>query len=265
MSESRSAWARSCSTWPAAITAIIAWLAKTRRACSRDGEGSSRSAGSSAQMRPTISPGLVVERDDEPVVVPGVRAAPVHGRGEGGALRRARDGRRLRDEEAALDLEGGVQQRADVVDRDAPLRRVRDVVPAGDRARRQQPRLGVDELDHDLLEVQRAGDAVAHLLEHLVDRAALGQARGDLQQLLERGAVARGLDRLLRALQSAGGERHHGHQQVELVVGGAHAGDRLADRDDAEQVPVGVPAGHEELVAGDPGVGARRRVGWSGT
>jgi len=32
VSESRSAWARSCSTWPAAITAIIAWLANTRRA-----------------------------------------------------------------------------------------------------------------------------------------------------------------------------------------------------------------------------------------
>ena len=56
MSESRSACARSCSTCPAAITAIIAWLANTRRACRRDGEGSSRSAGSSAQMRPTISP-----------------------------------------------------------------------------------------------------------------------------------------------------------------------------------------------------------------
>ncbi len=56
MSESRSAWARSCSTCPAAITAIIAWLANTRRACRRDGEGSSLSAGSSAQMRPTTSP-----------------------------------------------------------------------------------------------------------------------------------------------------------------------------------------------------------------
>ena len=96
---------------------------------------------------------------------------------------------------------------------------------------------------------------VAHLLEHLVDRAALGQPRGDLQQLLERGPVARGLDGLLRALQGAGGQRDHGHEQVELVVGRAHAGDRLADRHDAEQVPVGVPAGHEQLVAGDPGVG----------
>ena len=139
------------------------------------------------------------------------------------------------------------------------------VVPAGDGARHQQPGRGVDELDHDLLEVQRAGDAVAHLLEHLVDRAALGQARGDLQQLLERGAVARGLDGLLRALQGARGERDHGHEQVELVVGRAHAGDRLADRDDAEQVPVGVPAGHEQLVAGDPGVGGPSAIGWSGT
>ena len=66
---------------------------------------------------------LVVERHHEPVVVPGVRPAPVHGRGEGAALRRARDGGRLRDQEAALDLEGGVQQRTDLVDRDAPLRR----------------------------------------------------------------------------------------------------------------------------------------------
>ena len=188
-------------------------------------------------------------------MVPRVRPAPVHGRGEGGALRHAGDGRRLRDEEAALDLEGGIQQRPDGGDRHAPLRRERDVVPARDGARRQQPGLGVDELDHDLLEVQRPGDAVAHLLEHLVDRARLGQARGDLQQLLERVAVARGLDGLLRALQGAGGERHHGHEQVELVVGRAHAGDRLADRDDAQQVPVGVPAGHEELVAGSPGVG----------
>jgi hypothetical protein len=56
VSESRSAWARSRSTWPAAITAIIAWLANTRSACSREGEGSSRSAGSSAQMRPKMSP-----------------------------------------------------------------------------------------------------------------------------------------------------------------------------------------------------------------
>ena len=84
---------------------------------------------------------------------------------------------------------------------------------------------------------------------------ALGQARGDLQQLLERVAVACGLDGLLRALQGARGERHHGHEQVELVVGRAHAGGRLADRDDAQQVPVGVPAGHEQLVARDPGVG----------
>ena len=63
--------------------------------------------------------------------------------------------------------------------------------------------------------------------------------------------VARGLDGLLGALQGARGERDHGHEQVELVVGRPHAGDRLADRDDAEQVPVGVPAGHERS-AGSP-------------
>ena len=89
-------------------------------------------------------------------------------------------------------------------------------------------------------------------------------ARGNLQQLLERGPVARGLDGLLRALQGTGGQRDHGHEQVELVVGGAHARHRLADRHDAEQVAVGVPAGHEQLVAGDPGVGGLA-LGWSGT
>ncbi|MGZ8634096.1 MAG: hypothetical protein ACXWZZ_09630 [Solirubrobacteraceae bacterium] len=78
-------------------------------------------------------------------------------------------------------------------------------------------------------------------------------------QLLERDAVARRLDRLLRALQGARGQRHHGDEQVELVVGRPRAGDRLADGDDAEQVAVGVPTGHEQLVAGDPGVLARKR------
>ena len=201
---------------------------------------------------------LVVERYHEPVVVPRGRPTSVHRRGERRAVRGARERGDLRDKEAALDLEGGVQHSADLLDRDAPVGRHRQTRPPGDRARAQQPGVGVDEVDRHLLEVQRARDAVADLLQHLVDRVVARKARGDLQQLLERGAVARGLDRLLGALQRARGQRDDRDEQVELVVGRAQAGDRLADRDDAEQVAVGVPARHEQLVAGHPGVATAR-------
>ena len=263
MSESRSAWARSCSTCPAAITAIIAWLANTRRACRRDGEGSSRSAGSSAQMRPTTSPGLVVERHDEPVVVPGMRAAPVHGRGEGAALGRARDRGGLRDQEAALDLEGGVQQRTDLVHRDAPLRR-RGQTPSQPATARgvSSPVSGSTSSimtfwKSSAPETPSQTSCSTSSIERRSDRREETCSSCSSAMRWRAASTASWAPCRARAV-----ERHHGHEQVELVVGRPQAGDRLADGDDAEQVAVGVPAGHEELVAGDPGVVARgRRLG----
>ena len=198
----------------------------------------------------------VVQRDDEPVVVPGQRAGAVARRLVGGALDAEPRARLIAgQQEAALDLELGVEQ--------APQRPQvaalggRDLLgrPPHHRARHRALRGVVDELDGDVVEAQRGADAGADLLEDRVDRHRLGQARGDAQQLLERGAVAGRLGRGEGVLDGLGGVGGQRGEDREVVVGRTQARDRLVDGHDPEHVPLAVAQRDEEGVLGMPGVG----------
>ena len=116
----------------------------------------------------------IAERDEQPVVVPGPPAAAVQ-------LRAVHDAAGLRqtplcvirgEEEAALDLEGGVEERAQEIHRELL---VQDCVPdrqAGRRVRAQQPGFVVEQLYGDPLEAERRRDAVRDLLQDLVRTGA---------------------------------------------------------------------------------------------
>ena len=95
---------------------------------------------------------------------------------------------------------------------------------------------------------------LAHGLHDGFDGRLLGELRGDGEQLLERGAVAAGLGGAVGLLEGEGGVTADGDEEVELHAGRAPAGDRLAERDDREDVAVGVAAGDEQLVARTPAV-----------
>ncbi len=83
----------------------------------------------------------------------------------------------------------------------------------------------------------------------------LGQPRGHSEELLERRPVARGGGRLLRALHRDRGVIGHRHQDLELLAARQPAGLGLVDREDADQVSVGVAQRHEERVLGMPAPG----------
>ena len=85
------------------------------------------------------------------------------------------------------------------------------------------------------------------------------------EQLLERRPVAGGLLRLLGALDGDRGVVGHRHEHVELLVGRDAAAGGLVDRQDADQVAVGVPQRHEERVERMPAVGLAGRLATGGT
>ena len=105
--------ARNCisSNAAAAATAVAAWLANIRSACRRSVEGSEPVLGLVGPDDADELARAVVQRDDEPVVVPGQRAAAVARRLVGGALDAQPRARLVAgQQEAALDLELGVEQ-----------------------------------------------------------------------------------------------------------------------------------------------------------
>ena len=203
--------------------------------------------------------GAVAQRDEQPVVVPRERAAAVELRDEAHVQGRQLARRLAREQVAAADLEGRVEQRFDGRRGNRPVRLL-PRRPADARARSQRSRLGVDELDHDLGEPEGAHHAGAHRLEDQLHRVLAGKLGGHGQQLLERRAVARGLLGALAVVERTRGRGSDRDEVVELGVGRAPPADRLAERHDGKDVPGRVAAGHEELVPRTPRVGVRAAV-----
>ena len=163
------------------------------------------------------------------------------------------------EQEAALDLELRVEQALDLGERHRGVHgRVVDVPPVRG-PRPEDARVGLGQVDADVLEAERRVDAVADRLQDLVDREGLGEARGHLKQLLERGPVAGGLLGLLGALDRDRGVVGHRHEHVQLLVGRDAPARGLVDRQDADQVAVGLPQRHEQRVERMPAVRRRSR------
>ena len=102
----------------------------------------------------------VVERHEQPVVVPGVRAAAVALRAVLDVIRVDALARRLvRHEVAAGDFERRVEERPHRIERHRAQHGRVVRLPTGRRARAQQSGLHVDELDRHLLEAERGVDA----------------------------------------------------------------------------------------------------------
>ena len=109
-------------------------------------------------------------------------------------------------------------------------------------------------LNGDLVEAERILDAVAHRLQDGVDVVRLGQPSGYLEHALEHALVLDVVGGVLGNLQSQRGVARDGHERLELGVGRAPAGLRLVDRDRPEEVAAAVAQGHEQGVAGQPGI-----------
>src|SRR3954467_15333806 len=170
VSASSSARMRRRSTWQAETIAIVAWLANSARSSRRALEGSRRSAGSSAQMRPTIAPlwsrsgtksQWRFQASGPRPLFPARRAAAVHLRAERDDLpRRAGERVGLGEQVAAAELERRVDEGAERLVGQLPVR-LAGRRPAGAGARRQQAGGRVAQLDQDLLELQAPLDAGA--------------------------------------------------------------------------------------------------------
>jgi len=201
----------------------------------------------------------VVERDQQPVVVPGVRAAAVQHRGVG-AGSAAQEAARLlaRDQEAALDLEALVEQEPEVLEpggRAVVLHR-----PAHRRAYAQPARVGIRQVDRHLVEAERGADPLAYRAEDRLDRARLGDLGRDAQEVLEGVTVASGPRLLLGGLDRERRMGGHGHQHVEFLVAGLAARGRLVDRDHPQRLAVRPLQGDDERVLGVPGAGVVARL-----
>src|SRR6266536_915439 len=141
----------------------------------------------------------VVQRDEQPVVLPRPRAAPVllgHVRLPG----ERQPARRLvvREQVAALDLEHGVEQPFDVAQEHRLALRVLDL-PAHGGARIEPP-LAVAKRREDVLESERVAYAGTHRAQDLVGDRLCGQPRRHGEQPLERYLVTGRVRRLLRSL-----------------------------------------------------------------
>ena len=196
----------------------------------------------------------VVQRHDEPVVVPGARPAAVVDRGVDAVDlgRRAALGLGGVHHDAAVGQEGGVEQRRQDVERER--REARDLLgrEADARERHKVPAGVVGEEHHHLLEAERLADAVADGVEHLLRRVAARELGGHAQEVLDGGAVAAALGGALGLLEGDGDVRGDGAEQLELDLGGAAAGQRLVDRDDAEHLAGRGPQRHHQRVVGVP-------------
>ncbi len=197
-----------------------------------------------------------VERHDQPVAVPGVRAAAVALRRVEALdlLRRDPAGGLLVEQDAALPGERRIGERGHLGDR--RLGQLRDLGgrPAGAGARRQAP-VALVERQHDLLEAQRLADAGAHGVQRLLGRGAAVELGRDAQEVLDRGVVTRALGLRLGVLDRDGDVRRHRAQDLEVVVGRAPAAERLVHREEAQDLRSGAEERHEERVVGVPGVG----------
>ena len=214
---------------------------------------------------PVDAPGRVVQRHDDPVVVPGQRPAAVADR-RVDAAQLGRDLQRLvaLHDDAAVAHALRVEQRLDRLDRH--VRELRGALRREADARQRHQLALVGEEGDDLVEAERLAHAPADGVEHLLLRAPLGQLRRDGQQVLHGRAVPapqlRGL-RLLDRDRRVGDDRA---QQLQLDRRRAAAGDRLVDRHDPEQRAVGRAQRDHQRVVGVPGVGVvgdleHRRVG----
>ena len=154
--------------------------------------------------------------------------------------------------DAAVGQEGGVEQRREDVERER--REARDLLgreaDAGER--HEVPAGVVGEEHHHLLEAERLTDAVADGVEHLLGRVAPRELRGHAQEVLDGGAVAAALGGALGLLEGDRDVRGDGAEQLELDLGGAAAGERLVDRDDAEHLAGRGPQRHHQRVVGMP-------------
>jgi hypothetical protein len=145
--------------------------------------------------------GGVAQRHDEPVPVPRARPLAVAVGGVRDLLPVDAALRLLaREQEAACDLEFRVEECRHVADARGRPHRLPVDPPPHRRARLQHARLAVDELGGDVFEAERIANAATDVAQDLVGDGLGGEARGDLEQLLEREPVARGLRRLLRGL-----------------------------------------------------------------
>ena len=139
-----------------------------------------------------------------------------------------------------------------------PARSISSIVQP-DRRARVEPAVAVAENSEHVLETERVTYARTDCAQDLVRDRLGGQAGRDLEQPLEGDLVPRRGCRLLRRLERKRGVVGERDEHFELFVGGTATADRLVDRQDAEQMAVGVAQWDEERVLGLPGVGTLAR------
>ena len=189
------------------------------------------------------------------MVVPGQRPGAVARGLVAGALDpQARARLLVGQQEAALDLEGRVEQA--VEHREVAALRRLDLLhrPADDRTRDRAPRRLVDELDGHALEPERGADALADREQQAVDRDLLVEVGRHAQHVLERLAVAGGHGGALGVLDGLGGVVGQRREHAQVLVGGPAAAHGLVDGHDPEDLAVAAAQRHEERVLGVPGV-----------
>ena len=208
-------------------------------------------------MTPHELPLAVVQRDDQPVVVPGQRAAAVARRLVGRALDAQPCARLVAgQQEAALDLElRGRAGAAGSRRRCSARRRPR---PASSRRPRAAPRAAVaaSMISTETLRKPSAARMPWQTSCMIASIESVSVRRPDTRSRCSsavrwRAASRRG-QRVLHRLGGVGGQRR---EHREVVVGRPAPGDGLVDRHDAEHVPLAVAQGHEERVLRMPGVG----------
>ena len=247
--------ARNCisSYWAAVSSAVVAWLANTRSAWSLRSDGISRSRRVVGPDHAHDLAGAAPERDDEPVVAPRERPAPAARRLVGVVL-------------GSDPLERPAGGRADSSPRPRTAGRAgaragrtasAELTAGSSRSHPCAARVRKPPVSGSGRSMQTFSKPSAVWMPSQTDwrissiAERLGEARRHLQQLLERGAVAGRLLRLLGALDGDRGVVGHRDEHVELLVGRDAAAHGLVDREDADQVAVRVPQRHEERVVAD--------------
>ena len=168
--------------------------------------------------------------------------------------------RALEEHDAVL-LQSRIEQRCDRGHRDAAQARELARGHADGRVQLERARRVDIERHAHLLEAERVPDAEADGVELLVDRAVLGEAGGEAEEVVDGGPLALGGGRLLRVLERERGVLGDADEHVEALVGRPAAVGRLVDGHDAEHVAAGRAQRHEQRVLGVPAVGVRVRVG----
>ncbi len=193
----------------------------------------------------------VVEGHEQPVVLPGVRAAAVELRAvPGRSIGQDPPCLVVREQEAALDLELRLQQLFELVrsERDAGVL----VVLEPDGGGGAVTALAVQQLHGDLVETECVRDGTAHLREQRIGVACLVQASRHLEQALECVAAGLGASGLLRGLDCDRCVLGDGDEHVDLVSARLAARERLVDGENPEQSAVAAAHRHEERVVGMP-------------